>query len=69
MKKSLLKLVLVGSILSAANFLAPPSADALNCARRYLGCSFIGVTNYGGASCCTYRCPDGSISDGICAVN
>lgn len=72
--KKLLKLALALTMTTLAGFaslnITAQPAEAINCFRKFMGCSYIGtfLTEDGYYECCTYGCPDGSTIQGACGI-
>ncbi|HKH43421.1 MAG TPA: hypothetical protein VKM72_02025 [Thermoanaerobaculia bacterium] len=66
--KRLLKLALtLAAVFVSLNITAQP-ANAINCLRSFMGCTFSGYTYDGYYECCTYTCADGSEKIGACGI-
>jgi hypothetical protein len=56
------------AIFASLNITAQP-AEAINCLRRHMGCTFSGYTSIDIYQCCTYTCEDGTEVIGACGLS
>ena len=67
LKLALTLLLATLAIFTSLNITAQP-ANAINCFRNFMGCSFAGYTYIDVYECCTYACPDGTEKIGACGT-